>query len=82
MLGGHFANDMLDIHEGMISIDGMQATGLMKDGRIMLASFAGRVRMSTPYHETFHVVWNYLLDQDAKANYEQQAKDAAYKQTG
>ncbi len=82
MLGGHFASDMLDIHEGMISIDGMRATGLMKDGRIMLASFAGRVRMSTPYHETFHVVWNYLLDPEAKVRYEQEAKEKAYEMTG
>lgn len=44
--------------------------GLMKNGNILLNSKNGNIEGSTPRHEAFHVIWNYMLADETKTKVE------------
>ena len=82
LLGQKYMHTMLDFANGLIYHDGRIATGMVQDNRMTLANTDKGVRFSSPYHETFHIVWNSLITPENREYYERLARKIAKIDTG
>lgn len=81
LLGESFVKGNLHFISDFIRENGKVATGMVENGHMTVSDKDG-VRMSTPYHETMHIVWNDVLSPKARDKYTPIAQRLAMEETG
>ena len=73
ILGQDFLNNATEFKVGLTH-NTTELFGMMRDGKIALELNSKGIESTTPRHEIFHLVWNYMLDPDTKSEIENELK--------